>query len=92
MVPMSGFDQSSVAPLWTRVWAHSYDHSDAVYNFRGLRAYKEKFDPRWGPHYLAFPGGLKLPRILADVSALVAGGYLRIVFGRGVSHVASVRA
>jgi hypothetical protein len=25
-----------------------------------------------------YPGGLKLPRIAADVSALVAGGYGRI--------------
>ena len=44
-----------------------------VYNFQGLRAYKEKFHPVWEPHYLAYPGGLRLPRILADVSALVAG-------------------
>jgi phosphatidylglycerol lysyltransferase len=43
-----------------------------------LRAYKEKFNPGWEPHYLAYPGGLRLPRILADVSALVAGGYARI--------------
>ena len=49
-----------------------------MYHFQGLRAYKEKFDPVWEPHYLAYPGGMKLPRILADVSALVAGGYRRI--------------
>jgi phosphatidylglycerol lysyltransferase len=49
-----------------------------VYNFQGLRAYKEKFNPVWQPRYLAYPGGLRLPRVLADVSALIAGGYLRI--------------
>jgi phosphatidylglycerol lysyltransferase len=32
----------------------------------------------WEPRYLACPGSLRLPRILADVSALVAGGYRRI--------------
>ena len=32
----------------------------------------------WEPHYLAYPGGLRLPRIMADVSALVAGGYRQI--------------
>ena len=48
----------------------STEHGDAFYNFQGLRAYKEKFDPVWEPHYLAYPGGLELPRILADVSAL----------------------
>jgi len=39
---------------------------------------KEKFDPRWEPRYLACEGGLALPRVLADISALVAGGYRRI--------------
>ena len=53
-------------------------HGESVYNFQGLRAYKEKFDPVWEPRYLAYPGGMRLPRILADVSALVAGGYRRI--------------
>ena len=55
-----------------------YQHGERLYNFQGLRAYKEKFNPIWEPHYLAYPGGLALPRILADVAALVAGGYRRI--------------
>ncbi len=53
-----------------------------VYNFQGLRAYKEKFDPVWEPHYLAYPGGLALPRVLADVTALIAGGYRNVFGGR----------
>jgi phosphatidylglycerol lysyltransferase len=44
----------------------------------GLRAFKEKFHPVWEPRYVAYPGGLSLPRVMADVSALVAGGYTRI--------------
>lgn len=78
MAPMSGFERSPVAPLWVRLGRLLYEHGEALYNFQGLRAYKEKFDPVWEPHYLAYPGGLTLPRILADVSALVAGGYRRI--------------
>jgi len=78
MAPLSGFEQSPVAPLWNRVGAFLYEHGEAIYNFQGLRAYKEKFNPSWEQHYLAYPGGLRLPRILADVSALVAGGYRRI--------------
>ena len=78
MAPLSGFEQSPVAPLWNRIGAFLYAHGDQVYNFQGLRAYKEKFNPIWDPHYLAYPGGLRLPRILADVSALVAGGYRHI--------------
>ena len=78
MAPLSGFEQSAVASLWNRVGAFVYEHGESLYNFQGLRAYKEKFNPVWEPRYLACPGGLRLPRILADVSALVAGGYRRI--------------
>jgi phosphatidylglycerol lysyltransferase len=78
MAPLSGFEESPVASLWNRLGAFLYEHGEAIYNFQGLRAYKEKFDPTWEPHYLAYPGGLRLPRIMADVSALVAGGYRQI--------------
>ena len=82
MAPLSGFEQSPLAPIWNRIGAFVYEHGTAVYNFQGLRAYKEKFNPVWEPHYLAYPGGLRLPRILADVAALVAGGYRKIFIKR----------
>ena len=78
MAPLSGVEASPVAPLWNRLGAFLYDHGEAIYHFQGLRAYKDKFDPAWEPHYLAYVGGMRLPRILADVSALIAGGYRRI--------------
>jgi phosphatidylglycerol lysyltransferase len=78
MAPLSGFEVSPVAPLWARLGSFVYRHGQPFYNFQGLRAYKEKFNPVWEPRYLAYPGGLALPRILADVAALVAGGYRRI--------------
>jgi phosphatidylglycerol lysyltransferase len=78
MAPLSGFERSPVASLWNRLGSFVYRHGEALYNFQGLRAYKEKFDPVWEPRYLAWPGGLRLPRILADISALIAGGYSHI--------------
>lgn len=78
MAPLSGFESSPLASLWNRLGTFMYEHGDSIYNFQGLRAYKDKFSPIWEPHYLAYPGGLRLPRIMADVSALVAGGYRRI--------------
>jgi phosphatidylglycerol lysyltransferase len=79
MAPMSGFEQSPIAPLWTKFGTFLYEHGEAIYKFQGLRAFKEKFDPIWESRYMASPGGLKLPRILADVVALVAGGYRRVL-------------
>ena len=78
MAPLSGFEDSAVASLWNRLGAFLYEHGEAIYNFQGLRAYKDNFNPMWEPHYLAYPGGLRLPRIMADVSAVVAGGYRQI--------------
>lgn len=79
MAPLSGFERSPVAPMWTRLAAFVYEHGEAVYNFQGLRAFKEKFDPVWQPRYLAYPGGLRLARVLVEVSALIAGGYRNIL-------------
>lgn len=78
MAPLSGFERSALAPLWMRLGGFLYRHGERLYNFQGLRAFKEKFHPVWEARYLAYPGGLSLPRILADVSALIAGGYRRI--------------
>ena len=78
MAPLSGFEASPVATIWNRLGTFLYEHGEAVYNFQGLRAYKDKFNPIWEPQYLAYPGGLRLPRVMADVSALVAGGYRKI--------------
>ena len=78
MAPLSGFETSPVATLWGRLGGFLYQHGERFYNFQGLRAYKQKFNPVWEPRYLAYPGGFRLARILADVSALIAGGYRNI--------------
>jgi phosphatidylglycerol lysyltransferase len=74
MAPLSGLEARRLAPLWARAGALVAARGEHFYNFRGLRAFKEKFDPVWVPRYLASPGGLALPRVLADVAALIAGG------------------
>jgi len=78
IAPLSGIEESPVAPLWSKLGRFVYGHGETFYNFKGLRSYKDKFKPVWEPRYLAYPGGLALPRILADISALVAGGYRKI--------------
>jgi phosphatidylglycerol lysyltransferase len=74
MAPLSGIEQRALAPLWNRFSALVYLHGEHFYNFQGLRQYKEKFDPEWSPRYLVSPGGLALPRVLADVASLISGG------------------
>ncbi|HSJ99016.1 MAG TPA: phosphatidylglycerol lysyltransferase domain-containing protein, partial [Myxococcota bacterium] len=56
MAPLSGLDAHSGSPLWMGLGTFVYRHGEHFYNFRGLRAYKEKFHPAWTPLYLAAPG------------------------------------
>jgi hypothetical protein len=52
-----------------------FQHGSRFYNFAGLRAYKEKFQPAWVPAYLICPRRA-LPFVIADIAALVGGGWL----------------
>ena len=79
MAPFSGIENHPLAPLWNRLGALLFRQGEAFYNFQGLRRYKEKFAPVWQPRYLACPGGLILPRVLANVGSLVSGGLAGIV-------------
>jgi phosphatidylglycerol lysyltransferase len=79
MAPLSGLEDRSLAPFWNRVGAFIFRHGEHFYNFQGLRRYKEKFGPEWKPRYLASPGGLTLPRILADLASLISGGLKGVI-------------
>jgi phosphatidylglycerol lysyltransferase len=79
MAPLSGLVNRTLAPLWNRAASVVYSQGEQFYNFQGLRRYKEKFDPVWEPRYLASPGGLALPRILANTTALISGGLRGVI-------------
>lgn len=79
MAPLAGLPDHALAPLWSRIGQLIFERGESFYGFQGLRQYKEKFDPVWGPRYLASPGGLALPRVLADAATLIAGGVTRVL-------------
>jgi phosphatidylglycerol lysyltransferase len=74
MAPLSGFEKHDLAPLWNRAGLMIARYGENFYNFKGLRQYKDKFDPVWSPKYLAYPGGMVLPRIFVNLATLVSGG------------------
>jgi phosphatidylglycerol lysyltransferase len=74
IAPLAGLEARAQGPLWGRAAALGVEHGAHFYNFQGLRQYKDKFGPEWSPVFLASPGGMRLPRILADVAALTSGG------------------
>ncbi len=70
--PLSGLVAHRLAPLWSRIGTAIYRHGDDFYGFEGLRAFKEKFGPRWEPRYVTCPGGLSVARALVDVALLIS--------------------
>ncbi|HXW96644.1 MAG TPA: bifunctional lysylphosphatidylglycerol flippase/synthetase MprF, partial [Gemmatimonadales bacterium] len=81
MAPLSGLESRAFAPLWNRIGSFVFRQGENLYNFKGLREYKNRFDPVWEPRYLASPGGLAMPFILTDIAALIGGG-LKGVFAK----------
>jgi phosphatidylglycerol lysyltransferase len=79
MAPLSGLSNRRQAPLWNRFGALVFGRGERFYNFRGLHRYKDKFDPEWEPRYMAVPGGIALPVVLANVASLIAGGITGVV-------------
>ncbi|MCA9178093.1 MAG: bifunctional lysylphosphatidylglycerol flippase/synthetase MprF [Planctomycetales bacterium] len=79
MAPLSGVEAQPLGSLWSQLAAIAYRHGEHFYNFQGLRQYKEKFDPDWSAKYLASPGGIALPVILANVATLISGGLVELV-------------
>ena len=74
MAPLSGLSGHPYAPTWDRLGAFLFRYGGHFYNFAGLRAFKDKFDPLWQARYLATSGGLDPFVVSLDVAALVNGG------------------
>jgi len=79
MAPLAGLHNRRLAPLWNRFGAMVFGRGERFYNFRGLQQYKDKFDPEWEPRYMAVPGSIALPMILANVASLISGGLSGVV-------------
>lgn len=70
--PLAGLSDHPLASTWNRIGTFIYRRGDEFYNFEGLRAFKQKFDPVWTPQYLACRRGFTLPQALLDVTTLIS--------------------
>lgn len=74
MAPLAGLaEDAKYASLFARVGKLVHERGEQFYGFKGLRAFKDKFDPRWEPRYIAAPGAWTLPIVLAEVAVLTNG-------------------
>jgi phosphatidylglycerol lysyltransferase len=74
MAPLAGLEDRPLAPIMSRVGRLLFERGEEIYNFRGLRRYKDKYDPVWQPRYIAAPHKWTIPILMADVGLLSSGG------------------
>ena len=66
--------------LGDKVVSLIFQNGEGIYNFQGLRAFKDKFNPAWSPVYIAVPsnaGKADLALVGADIAQLVSRGNTR---------------
>ncbi|UAL12102.1 bifunctional lysylphosphatidylglycerol flippase/synthetase MprF [Caulobacter segnis] len=74
MAPLAGLEDRPLAPIMSRVGRLLYERGEEIYNFQGVRRYKDKYDPVWQPRYIAAPHKWAIPFLLADIGLLSSGG------------------
>lgn len=74
MAPLAGLEDRPLAPTLSRVGRLIFDRGEEIYNFQGVRRYKDKYDPLWQPRYIAAPQKWAIPMLLADAGLLASGG------------------
>ncbi|HPA39441.1 MAG TPA: phosphatidylglycerol lysyltransferase domain-containing protein, partial [Phenylobacterium sp.] len=72
--PLAGLEDRPLAPILSRVGNLVFERGEDLYNFQGVRMYKDKWDPLWHPRYIAAPHKWMIPILLADVGLLSSGG------------------
>jgi phosphatidylglycerol lysyltransferase len=82
MAPLSGVGDNPYARINERLAALAFRYGNNLYNYQGVRRYKDKFKPDWVGSYLAYPRGVWVPGLLIDIAALVTGGYGKFLLGR----------
>ncbi|HET7064989.1 MAG TPA: bifunctional lysylphosphatidylglycerol flippase/synthetase MprF [Rudaea sp.] len=81
MAPLSRVGDNQYARFNERLASLAFRYGSSLYNYQGVRRYKDKFKPEWTGTYLAYPRGVWVPGLLIDIAALVAGGYRRFLIG-----------
>jgi phosphatidylglycerol lysyltransferase len=69
---LSGVGEKPGDPLHERVFHFIYENFN-FYDFKGLRVFKDKFQPCWVPQYLVYPGLTSLPAVFMALVRANAG-------------------
>jgi lysylphosphatidylglycerol synthetase-like protein (DUF2156 family) len=74
MAPLAGLEDRPLAPIMSRVGRLLFERGEDIYNFQGVRRFKDKYDPLWSPRYIAAARKWAIPILMADVGLISSGG------------------
>lgn len=57
LAALAGVGDDPKDPLEEKALHQVYEHLNRFFSYKGLRSYKEKFDPEWEARYLIYEGG-----------------------------------
>jgi phosphatidylglycerol lysyltransferase len=80
MAPISTVGAVRQAHLGEHLANILFQYGEHWYNFKGIRLFKEKYNPRWVPRYLAYPAFWMWPQVTVNIAALIAGGWRNVIF------------
>lgn len=69
LAALSGVGESAEANMHEKAVHQIYEHMNRFFSYKGLRRYKDKFDPTWESRYLIYEGGT--PGLLKTALAIL---------------------
>lgn len=79
---LAGVGADAHDPAAEKALRYIFEHSNRLYNFKGLYGFKSKFHPDWSPRYLVYAGPSQLlPVAMAYISASSGDGFLWKMLG-----------
>ncbi len=61
MAPLAGLHDRPLAPILSRMGRLLFERGEEIYNFQGVRRYKDKYDPVWRPATSPAPPSGRFP-------------------------------
>jgi len=71
---LSGVGERPGSSALERLIHFIYEHGNWFYDFKGINAFKKKFNPHWDPQYLVFPTKTNLPYVWLAMMIVNSGG------------------
>ncbi len=81
MAPLANVGGYKYSRYKENILKYVYDFGEKVYGFKGLKSYKEKFNPRWESRYLIYKNDRILPGLLFAYLSIIhnpKNGYEKI--------------